>query len=39
MTKCISKASKVSKVDPGHRVTLPVKFAFKQELTSTRLLE
>ena len=39
MTKRISKASKASKVDPGDRATLPVKFAFKQELTSTRLLE
>ena len=35
MTKHVSKAGKV---DPGDRVTLPVKFACKPELTLTRLL-
>ena len=35
MTKYVSKAGKV---DPGDRVTLPVKFACKQELTLTCLL-
>ena len=35
MTKHVSKAGKV---DPGDRVTLPVKFSCKQELTLTRLL-
>ena len=35
MTKHVIKAGKV---DPGDRVTLPVKFAFKLELTLTRLL-
>ena len=35
MTKHVSKAGKV---DPCDRVTLLVKFAFKQELTLTRLL-
>ena len=35
MTKHVIKAGKV---DPGDRVTLPVKFAFKIELTLTRLL-
>ena len=34
MTKRISKDGKV---DLGDRVTLPLKFACKQELTSTRL--
>ena len=29
---------KAGKVDPGDRVTLPVKFACKPELTLTRLL-
>ena len=36
MTKHVSKAGKV---DPGVRVTLPVKFACKPELTLTGLLE
>ena len=36
MTKHVSKAGKV---DPGDRVTLPVKFACKPELTLTLLLE
>ena len=35
MTKHVSKAAKV---DPDDRVTLPVKFACKPELTLTRLL-
>ena len=35
MTKHVSKACKV---DPGGRVTLPVKFAFKPQLTLNRLL-
>ena len=35
MTKHVSKAGKV---DPGDRVTLPVKFACKPELTLTLLL-
>ena len=35
MTKHVSKAGKV---DPGDRVTLPVKFACKPELTLTHLL-
>ena len=35
MTKHVSKAGKV---DPGDRLTLPVKFACKPELTLTRLL-
>ena len=35
MTKHVNKAGKV---DPGDRVTLPVKFACKPELTLTRLL-
>ena len=35
MTKHVSKAGKV---DPGDRVTLPVKFACKPELTLTRSL-
>jgi len=35
MTKHVSKAGKV---DPGDRITLPVKFASKPELTLTRLL-
>ena len=35
MTKHVSKAGKV---DPGDRVTLPVKIACKPELTLTRLL-
>ena len=36
---CMMKnASKASKVDPGDRVTLPVKFACKPELTLTHLL-
>ena len=35
MTKHVGKAGKV---DPGDRVTLPVKFACKPELTLTRLL-
>ena len=35
MTKHVSKAGKV---DPGDRVTLPVKFSFKPELTLTCLL-
>ena len=35
MTKHLSKAGKV---DLGDRVTLPVKFACKPELTLTRLL-
>ena len=35
MTKHVNKAGKV---DPGDRVTLPVKFAYKPELTLTRLL-
>ena len=35
MTKHVSKAGKV---DPGERVTLPVKFARKPELTLTCLL-
>ena len=35
MTKHVSKAGKV---DPGDRVTLPVKFDFKPELTLTCLL-
>ena len=35
MTKDVSKAGKV---DPGDRITLPVKFASKPELTLTRLL-
>ena len=35
MTRHVSKAGKV---DPGDRVTLPVKFACKPELTLTRLL-
>ena len=34
MTKHVSKAGKVG---PGDRVTLPVKFACKPELTLTRL--
>ena len=34
MTKHVSKAGKVDRAD---RVTLPVKFACKPELTSTRL--
>ena len=34
MTKHVSKAGKV---DPGDRVTLPVKFACKPELNLTRL--
>ena len=36
MTKQVSKAGKVHR---GDRITLPVKFACKQELTLTRLLE
>ena len=36
MSKVISVGG--VKVDPGDRVTLPVKFACKQELTLTRLL-
>ena len=35
MTKHVSKAGKV---DPGDRLTLPVKFACKPELTLTHLL-
>ena len=35
MTKHVSKAGKV---DPGDKVTLPVKFACKPEPTLTRLL-
>ena len=35
MTKHVSKAGKVY---PGDRVTLPVNFAYKPELTLTRLL-
>ena len=35
MTKHVSKAGKV---DPGDRVSLPVKFACKPELTLTLLL-
>ena len=35
MTKHVSKAGEV---DPGDRVTLPVKFACKPELTLNRLL-
>ena len=35
MTKQVNKAGKV---DPGDRVTQPVKFACKPELTLTRLL-
>ena len=35
MTKHVSKAGKV---DPGDRLTLPVKFARKPELALTRLL-
>ena len=35
MTKHVGEAGKV---DPGDRVTLPVKFACKPELTLTRLL-
>ena len=35
MTKHVSKAGKV---DPGDRIILPMKFASKPELTSTRLL-
>ena len=35
MTEHVSKAGKV---DPGDRVTLPVKFACKPELTLTRSL-
>ena len=36
MTKHVGKAGNV---DPSDRVTLPVKFACKPELTLTRLLE
>ena len=35
MTKHVGKAGKV---DPGNRVTLPVKFAYKPGLSLTRLL-
>ena len=36
---CMMKhVSKAGKVDPGDRVTQPVKFACKPELTLTRLL-
>ena len=38
MSRMTEHVSKASKVDPGDRVTLPVKFACKQELTLTRLL-
>ena len=34
----VKHVSKAGKVDPGGRVTLPVKFACKPELTLTRLL-
>ena len=38
MSRIMKQVSKAGKVDPGDRVTLPVKFACKPELTLTRLL-
>ena len=38
MSRMMKHVSKAGKVDPGDRVTLPVKFACKPELTLTRLL-
>ena len=38
MSRMKKHVSKAGKVDPCDRVTLPVKFACKQELTLTRLL-
>ena len=39
MSRTTKHVSKAGKVDPGVRVTLPVKFACKPELTLTGLLE
>ena len=38
MSRTTEHISKAGKVDPGDRLTLPVKFACKPELTLTRLL-
>ena len=38
MSRTTEHVCKAGKVDPGDRVTLPVKFACKQELSLTRLL-
>ena len=38
MSRMIKRVSKAGKVDPGNRVTLPVKFACKPDLPLTHLL-
>ena len=38
MSRMIKHVSKAGKVDPGNRVTLPVKFACKPDLPLTHLL-
>ena len=39
MSRMTKQVSRAGKVNPNDRVTLPVKFACKPELTLTRLLE
>ena len=38
MSRMMKHVSKAGKVDPGDKVTLPMKFACKPELTLTHLL-
>ena len=38
MSRMTKRVSKAGKVDPGNRVTLPVKFACKPDLPLTHLL-